>query len=136
MEKPKDSEIFDTVSVVQNSFFDNTFDLYLEVMSLRTTCFCPPKASGTYPGEPPSYTTCLQGDPGPYRIERGVAPTDFRAELITTGNLGYAFETEQPYENRDGSGIVIDSDFTYAQRDPEHPAIGPLEQGCRRIMLI
>ncbi len=36
---------------------------------------------------------------------------DFKDELITTDTLGYAFEPEQRYENRDGSDIVFDTDF-------------------------
>ncbi|MCI5647882.1 MAG: right-handed parallel beta-helix repeat-containing protein [Fusicatenibacter sp.] len=75
---------------------------------------------------------------GHYYLETNLydAETDFRAELVTTENLGYAFETEQAYEERDGSRIVIDKDFTGRDRDPQRPMVGPLERTCSRIMLI
>lgn len=75
---------------------------------------------------------------GHYYVETNLydADADFQAELITTETLGYAFETEQAYEERDGSRIVIDRDFTGSERNLKHPMVGPLEQACRRIMLI
>lgn len=58
-----------------------------------------------------------------------------QAKLITTEILGKAFESGQSFENRDGSAIVIDRDFTGASRKGRTTA-GPLDKGCSRIVLI
>ncbi|MGN0315909.1 MAG: right-handed parallel beta-helix repeat-containing protein [Fusicatenibacter sp.] len=80
----------------------------------------------------------LVKEDGHYYLETNLynAEADFYGGLITTENLGYAFETEQAYEERDGARIVIDKDFAGIERNMEHPVIGPLEQICRRVMLI
>lgn len=57
------------------------------------------------------------------------------AELITTEILGKAFESDQYFENRDGSSLVVDRDFTGAARE-EQTTAGPFQNGCSRMVLI
>lgn len=64
------------------------------------------------------------------------ADMEFRAELITTKMLGKAFEPDQPYEDRDGFPIAIDTDFAGDTRNRKSPRIGPVEQACRKIKLV
>ena len=47
-------------------------------------------------------------------------------EFISTSMLGMSFETEQPYENPDGSPVRIDEDFLGRKRG-QHPTPGPFE---------
>lgn len=60
------------------------------------------------------------------------------ADLAMPGDtivIGKAFESEQSYENRDGSPISVDSDFEDQPRGKE-ATIGPFEHYCDRIQLI
>ena len=45
--------------------------------------------------------------------------------LVTTELLGKASVPKLPYENPDGSPLVIDRDYFGTKRDPHHPAPGP-----------
>lgn len=65
----------------------------------------------------------------------GDLPGNLLADRITTAILGRAFESEQSYENRDGSPISVDSDFTDRPRG-EKAAIGPFESFCNKILLL
>lgn len=47
-------------------------------------------------------------------------------EMISTSMLGMSFETEQPYEEPDGSPVRIDEDFL-GRRRGQHPTPGPFE---------
>ncbi|MGN0571954.1 MAG: right-handed parallel beta-helix repeat-containing protein [Candidatus Fimenecus sp.] len=57
------------------------------------------------------------------------------SERITTGILGASFESEQAFENRDGSPVSIDSDFENRPRG-ETTKIGPFETDCQKILLV
>lgn len=59
---------------------------------------------------------------------------DLAADSVSTETLGIAFQPGQPYEDRDGNPITLDTDFTGASRT-DHPAIGPLESPATRILL-
>lgn len=54
--------------------------------------------------------------------------------LISTNELGTAFEPEQRFENPDGSVIVFDTDFVGSHR-PMRPAAGPFEYPSERYVL-
>lgn len=58
-----------------------------------------------------------------------------RGEQVTTVVLGSAFEPEQPFENRDGSPLSVDSDFLGQPRGAQ-AAIGPFEHCGSRVLLI
>jgi hypothetical protein len=49
-------------------------------------------------------------------------------KTVTTELLGKAIVPEQGFENRDGSPLLIDSDFFGKKRDPKNPTAGPFEQ--------
>lgn len=74
---------------------------------------------------------------GGYWLETNLyqAPVDFTAARVTTEVLGAAFESGQPYENRDGSPLSVDSDFTDAPRG-EAVLIGPFEHPVTRLRLL
>ncbi len=57
------------------------------------------------------------------------------ADRVTSAELGKAFEPDQAYENRDGSSILVDSDFSGHPRK-EKAAIGPFEYYSDKIFLI
>ncbi|MGN1027596.1 MAG: right-handed parallel beta-helix repeat-containing protein [Faecousia sp.] len=59
---------------------------------------------------------------------------DMAADSVSTETLGIAFQSGQPYEDRDGNPITLDTDFTGASR-ADHPTIGPLESPATRILL-
>ncbi|MGN0522182.1 MAG: NosD domain-containing protein [Eubacterium sp.] len=59
----------------------------------------------------------------------------FTAGRVGTDKLGFAFESEQPYENRDGSPFSSDSDFTGNPRG-EEVKIGPFEKLESKILLV
>lgn len=65
----------------------------------------------------------------------GDGPALPRGQRITTALLGQAFQSEQAFENRDGSPVRVDKDFLGAPRG-EHPAIGPFENVPSRIRLV
>ena len=48
-------------------------------------------------------------------------------KLITTAVLGSAFQTETPFENSDGSKLVINTDFLNNLRTSKSPKPGPFE---------
>lgn len=50
-----------------------------------------------------------------------------KTQTITTEVLGYAFESETPYENIDASQLTIDRDYLGYDRDFNHPTVGPFE---------
>lgn len=54
---------------------------------------------------------------------------------VTTAVLGHAFQSEQSYENRDGSPLVVDSDFLGNARG-ERTAPGPFEHCPDRVLLV
>ncbi|MGN1420976.1 MAG: right-handed parallel beta-helix repeat-containing protein [Eubacterium sp.] len=59
----------------------------------------------------------------------------FTADRVSTEILGRAFESEQVYENSDGSAFLADSDFTDNQRG-ERVKIGPFEKFENKILLV
>ncbi|MGN0538812.1 MAG: right-handed parallel beta-helix repeat-containing protein [Candidatus Fimenecus sp.] len=59
----------------------------------------------------------------------------FSADTVTTDVLGASFESEQAFENRDGSPVSVDSDFLDCPRS-ESPKIGPFEGECKKILLV
>ena len=48
--------------------------------------------------------------------------------LVTTKLLGTPLVAQVPYENADGSPLVLDKDFFGKPRDREHPTPGPFER--------
>ncbi|MGN1202454.1 MAG: hypothetical protein ACI4RF_04105, partial [Eubacterium sp.] len=57
------------------------------------------------------------------------------ADRVSTEGLGIAFESEQPYENRDGSDFYSDSDFMDNKRN-EKVTVGPFEKFISKIKLV
>ena len=49
---------------------------------------------------------------------------DFRAGMVTSDILGYAFEPEQRFEDPDGTAITFDTDYLGEHR-PVEPVPGP-----------
>ena len=56
------------------------------------------------------------------------------ADRVTTTELGKAFEPDQAYENRDGSPVLVDSDFSDCPR-AEKTTVGPFEHYSEKIFL-
>ena len=56
------------------------------------------------------------------------------ADQVTTTELGKAFEPDQAYENRDGSPVLVDSDFSDCPR-AEKTTVGPFEHYSEKIFL-
>jgi len=57
-------------------------------------------------------------------------------DIITTDVLGVAFQSEMPYENKDGSQVQIDYDYFGEKRKGAKPLVGPikgLEPGKNRV---
>ena len=50
-----------------------------------------------------------------------------KTQLVTTALLGAAFQSETPFENRDGSPITIKHDYFGKIRTKEIPMVGPFE---------
>ena len=65
---------------------------------------------------------------GHYRLENNLETLlDGRqGTMVTTAVLGQAFQTEQPYEDRDGSSLILDTDLAGEKRSLA-PCPGPLE---------
>lgn len=59
---------------------------------------------------------------------------DFAADPVNTRRLGAAFQPGQPYEDRDGNPVAVDTDFTGAARGVR-PTVGPLEAPTDKIRL-
>lgn len=58
--------------------------------------------------------------------------------LVDTKLLDKAYYPDSYFENRDGSDITIDSDYSGARRDAVHPKAGPFENlkpGVNEIVL-
>ncbi len=85
-------------------------------------------------------------DPRPVIVEDGervhlgltIGPELAKAvtQRVTTGTLGKARIPELAYENADGSGVALDSDFAGNRRSDVSPTAGPFEkpgQGSLRI---
>ena len=51
-----------------------------------------------------------------------------KTKTVNTELLGKAIVPEQGFENRDGSPLLIDSDFFGKKRDPKNPTAGPFEK--------
>lgn len=51
-----------------------------------------------------------------------------KTKTVTTELLGKAIVPEQGFENRDGSPLLIDSDFFGKKRDPKNPTAGSFEK--------
>lgn len=62
------------------------------------------------------------------------APVNLKTGLITTDLLGKAFESGQAFENRDGSPIIIDTDFLGEKRT-NTPSAGPFEAAASQFIL-
>lgn len=60
---------------------------------------------------------------------------DLKISQITTERLGKSFESNQAYENRDGSPIKIDTDFFGEHRD-ESTLAGPFASPQKKIKLV
>lgn len=58
-----------------------------------------------------------------------------RGKMVTTEVLGRAFQSEQPYEDRDGKALVLDTDLAGEKR-PETPRRGPLEHWPASLKLV
>lgn len=58
-----------------------------------------------------------------------------RGKMVTTEVLGRAFQSEQPYEDRDGKALVLDTDLSGEKR-PEAPRRGPLEHWPASLKLV
>lgn len=58
-----------------------------------------------------------------------------RGKMVTTEVLGRAFQSEQPYEDRDGKALVLDIDLAGEKR-PEAPRRGPLEHWPASLKLV
>lgn len=58
-----------------------------------------------------------------------------RGKMVTTEVLGRAFQSEQPYEDRDGKALVLDTDLAGEKR-PEAPRRGPLEHWPASLKLV
>lgn len=65
----------------------------------------------------------------------GALVSGLLADRVTSAELGKAFEPDQAYENRDGSPISVDSDFSDCFRE-EKAAIGPFEHYPDKILLV
>lgn len=46
---------------------------------------------------------------------------------VNTQNLGYAFQSETPFENPDGSSLKITSDYFGTERNEVNPTVGPFK---------
>lgn len=71
-----------------------------------------------------------------YYFETNLPEYAFKEELdlVTTETLGKAFQTDQAYENADGTPFVLDQDFTGAVRG-EKTIAGPFAKPVARIAL-
>lgn len=83
--------------------------------------------------QPVSIAVTLEN--GHYYLETNLCAMDFRGEKITTACLGVAFQSGQPYENRDGSPIEVNRDYLGTPRG-EAPTAGPFEQPVERLLLV
>lgn len=74
----------------------------------------------------------LKYENGRYSVSTNLydAPVDMYASRVTTETLGKAFESEQTFENRDGSPVVIDKDLLGQSRD-EKTLAGPFACAVR-----
>ena len=52
---------------------------------------------------------------------------EIKSKIVTTKVLGKSVMTETPYENPDGTNIVIDTDYFGNNRDQKNPTPGPFE---------
>jgi hypothetical protein len=50
-----------------------------------------------------------------------------KTRMADTELLGAAFQSEAPFENKDGSPITINEDYFGNSRNTETPLVGPLE---------
>lgn len=48
-------------------------------------------------------------------------------KTVNTQNMGYAFQSESPFENPDGSLLKITSDYFGMERNESNPAVGPFK---------
>ncbi|MGQ1784612.1 NosD domain-containing protein [Saccharicrinis sp. GN24d3] len=48
-------------------------------------------------------------------------------KVVNTELLGYAFQSETPFENPDGSPVTIDTDYFGNARNTDSPLVGPLQ---------
>lgn len=51
-----------------------------------------------------------------------------KGKTITSKELGYAFQSEAPFESPDGKGIDFSADYFGNKRDLSNPRIGPIEE--------
>lgn len=78
----------------------------------------------------------LTHENGQYTLSTNLydAPADLKVSRITTEMLGRAFESEQSFENRDGSPVVIDEDCLGQSRE-ETAIPGPFAHFADKITL-
>lgn len=71
----------------------------------------------------------LAEEGGHYRLENNLQTLldDQKGAMVTTAVLGKAFQSEQAYEDRDGSPLTLDTDLAGEKR-PHAPHLGPLER--------
>ncbi|MDE5419070.1 DUF1565 domain-containing protein [Labilibaculum sp. DW002] len=50
-----------------------------------------------------------------------------KTQLVNTALLGAAFQSETPFENPDGSPVIINQDYFGKPRNTETPMVGPLQ---------
>jgi alpha-L-arabinofuranosidase len=56
-------------------------------------------------------------------------------DYLTTARLGRSFESEEAYENADGTELVVDMDFTGNRREGEKTSVGPFAQAVGKVRL-
>ena len=79
-----------------------------------------------------------QGDEVFLQMEIGPEWKKAGATVVTTELLGKARIPQLPFENADGSALIVDTDYFGHKRDPEKPSVGPFEnpgQGAVRLKL-
>ena len=48
-------------------------------------------------------------------------------EVINTNKLGTSFQSEEAFENKDASPLIIDTDMLNHKRNTSNPMVGPFE---------
>ncbi|MFH0946139.1 MAG: right-handed parallel beta-helix repeat-containing protein [Planctomycetota bacterium] len=68
-----------------------------------------------------------EGDRVSIHLTLGPAVKEAATTLVTTSLLGNARISRLPYENPDGSPLILDTDYVGKKRDAAHPSAGPFE---------
>ena len=78
-------------------------------------------------GFDPKVRIVTEGDNVYLDLRLDQAVNKSRTTLVTTGLLGKAKIPGLPYENPDGSSLVIDTDYFGKRRNEVNPTAGPFE---------